>query len=158
LILLLLSSASLCCFLPLFFIPPVNSDLASLQWLRGGAAGASDDAGGGEEEEWWWYAEDAASVSLYFLLLLLALCLCFSLLIPFFFGFFCLFFVHSPLCLSLLAFLSFPLFSFDPLSDSPPTLSVSPLAFIVRGCMCFWDYCMKIVTVGVHHGGEGYQS
>jgi len=45
-------------------------------------------------------------------------------LFPSFFGFFCLFFVHSPLCLSLLAFLSFPLFSFDPLSDFPPLSTV----------------------------------
>jgi hypothetical protein len=32
--------------------------------------------------------------------------------------------------------------------------SVPPLAFIARGCM---RYYRNIVTVSVHHGGEGYQ-
>jgi len=36
-----LSFASLCCFLPLFFVPSVNNVLPSLRWLRGGAGGAS---------------------------------------------------------------------------------------------------------------------
>ena len=30
--------------------------------------------------------------------------------------------------------------------------------FIARGCMLFRIYCRKVVTAGVHHGGEGYQS
>jgi hypothetical protein len=63
LILRLLSSASLCCLLPLFFVPPVNGVPTSLQWLH------VDVAGGREEKDWWWSAEDAASASLYLLLL-----------------------------------------------------------------------------------------
>jgi len=54
LLLFLLSSASPCCLFPLYFVSPVNSVLASLQWLRGGAAGASGAAGGGEEEDGRW--------------------------------------------------------------------------------------------------------
>jgi len=93
------SPSSLLCF-TVFFIPPINSVLASLQWLHGGVAG------GGEEEDWWWYVEDAASVSLYFLLLHPTFCLCFFL--------FCFFYCSSFTLLSLfslLSFLSFPLCS-----------------------------------------------
>jgi hypothetical protein len=39
-------------------------------------------------------------------------------------------------------------------SLSPSMCSVPPLAFIARGCM---RYYRNIVTVSVHHGGEGYQ-
>jgi len=39
---------------PLYFVSPVNSLLASLQWFCGGAAGASGAAGCGEEEDGWW--------------------------------------------------------------------------------------------------------
>jgi len=80
LVLFLLFFALACCLLPLFFVSPINSVLASLQWLCGGVVGASGVAGGGEEEDWRWYAEDAASVSLYFLFLPPAFCrasLCF---------------------------------------------------------------------------------
>ena len=54
---------------------------------------------------------------------------------------------------------SFPLcLVFLPMFPPPlPFLSVSPLAFIARGCMLFGIYCRKIVTASVHHGGEGYQ-
>ena len=74
---------------------------------------------------------------------------------------FWLWFVHSPLSLSLsfsffsLLFSSIPPLSFSLLSSLSPSLcSVPPLAFIARGCM---RYYRNIVTVGVHHGGEGYQ-
>jgi len=105
------SPSSLLCFdvlssSSLFFCSPCQQCSCLSRWLRGG-----DVAGGGKEEDWWWYAKDAASVSLYFLLLPPAFCLCFSLL----FIFFCSFFVHSPLSLSLLAFLSF---SYSPLFTS----------------------------------------
>jgi len=45
--------AVLCLFL-LYFVSPVNSVLASMQWLRGGGAGASGAAGCGEDEDGWW--------------------------------------------------------------------------------------------------------
>jgi hypothetical protein len=45
------SPSSFLCF-AVFFIPPVNSVLASMQWLHGGVAGARGVAGGGEEEDW----------------------------------------------------------------------------------------------------------
>ena len=54
LLLFLLTSASPYCLFPLYFVSPVNSFLASLQWLRGGVAGASGAVGCGEEEDGWW--------------------------------------------------------------------------------------------------------
>ena len=50
--------------------------------------------------------------------------------------------------LNLFPSLCFPYaFSISPLPPRGPLCSVSPLAFIARGCM---RYCVKIVTAGVH--------
>jgi len=77
LVLLLLSSASLCCLFPLFcFLLAVF--LPQFQWLSGGVVCANRAATGGEEENWLSYAEDATLVSLYFLLLPPLFCLCFG--------------------------------------------------------------------------------
>jgi len=96
LVLLLLSSVSMYCLLPLFFCSLCQQCSCLSRWLCGGDVGVSGVAGGGKKEDWWWYTKDAASVSLYFLLLPPAFYWCFSLL----FVFFCSFFIHSPLSLS----------------------------------------------------------
>jgi len=66
------------------------------------------------------------------------------------------FFLYSSLALffcflCIFKYFSLPLFSlcFHHFSTSPPgpLCSVSPLAFIARGCM---RYCVKIVTAGMH--------
>jgi len=176
LVLLLLSSVSMCCLLPLFFCSPCQQCSCLSRWLRGG-----DVAGGGKEEDWWWYAKDAASVSLYFLLLPPAFCWCFSLL----FIFFCSFFVHSPLSLSLsrsfsffflfssvhlsrfffsvpLSLLSSPLFHSPsplgvrpPFPKLPPCCSVPSLAFIARECMRFPDNKEIVIAEAMVTVGDG---
>ena len=71
LVLLLLSSASVCYLLPLFFfVLLVNSVLVSLQRLRGGV-------GGGGLGSWFWLVDGSSSSSLRVSLLLLSVFFCF---------------------------------------------------------------------------------
>ena len=107
----------------------------------------------------WWLSSPVLCVLCFAVRFLLFLFLCSSVPVSLF---------GPPSCLPLFSCIFVPLlytplvlsFFFSPFWLLTPFLLfcyIPPLAFIARGCMRFQDYCRKIVTVSVHHGGEGYQ-